>query len=430
MNKKRKKKLLKLFFSVMMMALCFLLPITVFYKLDSKNKLVATTMTNEQVTEDLLEDIEDIEDSNESSRSAQEIIRPKEETVTLAVVGDIMIHIEEVQAGYNSKTKGYKFDYMFEPIKPYIETADIAIGNLETTLTDGKKGYTGYPRFSSPKELAVALKNTGFDLLTTANNHSLDKNFQGLSYTIDALDHAGLLHTGTYRTKEESETILILDKKGIKIAFLAYTYGTNGIPVEKGKEFSINMIDKEKIAADIAKAKRNLADVICVSIHFGNEYHRTPSQNQKELVDFLIQNGTDIIIGSHPHVLQPMEMRKVTQDAKEKDVFVIYSMGNLISAQTDRYKDSSIILKMSITKDFENNNIKLHQVEYTPIWVDLSRVNGVYNFRVLPAKKYIERYEKKMDQLLTPKDISRLKTSYNDTKQMYESNNAWSKLKD
>lgn len=426
MNKKPKKKLI-VFFAVIVMIVCFSLQITALNKKD--NKIISAYMSNDEVLQDteVAEDL--LEDEQENEETTEEIIIPKEETVTLAVVGDIMMHIEEVQAAYDRKTKQYSFKYMFEPVKPYIEKADIAIGNLETTLTDGSKGYTGYPRFSSPKQLAFALKYTGFDVITTANNHSLDKNFPGVSYTLDVLDSAGLLHTGTYRTKEESETILIVDKKGIKIAFLAYTYGTNGIPVEKGKEFCINMIDKEKIAADIAKAKHNLADVICVCIHFGNEYHRSPSENQKEMVDFLIQNGADIIIGSHPHVLQPMEMRKVTLDSKEKDVFVIYSMGNFISAQTDRYKDSSIILNMAITKNFETNNIKLHQVEYTPIWVDLSRVNGLYNFRVLPAKKYIDLYEQKMDPLLTAKDISRLKTSYSDTTQMYAGNSKWSSLK-
>lgn len=430
MNKKPRKSLKVLIFILIIFLFCTSLTLTAFYRQDDKESMGSYHKMKEDLK--LISDLLASQKENLEAEAAkiEEDIAPKEETITLTVVGDIMMHIEEVQAAYNSKTKEYSFDYMFEPVKSYIEQADIAVGNLETTLTDGKKGYTGYPRFSSPKQLASALKNTGFDVLTTANNHSLDKNFQGLSYTLDALDEAGLLHTGTYRTQEESENVLILDKKGIKIAFLAYTYGTNGIPIEKGKEFSINLIDKEKMAKDMVKARHNLADVICVCIHFGNEYHRQPSENQKEIVNFLIQNGADIIIGSHPHVLQPMEMRKAYVDGKEKDVFVIYSMGNFISAQRDRYQDSSIILSLSITKDFEQKNIKLHQIEYTPIWVDLSRVNGLYNFRVLPVKKYIELYEKNMDPLLTQKDLSKLKTSYSDTTQLYEITHTWSNLRD
>lgn len=162
------------------------------------------------------------------------------QTIKLVAVGDIMMHKEEIEGGKVPGTNTYNFDYMFKHIKPYIENADLAIGNLETPLAGKERGYTGYPAFNAPEQLAIALKNTGFDVLTTANNHSLDRHYQGVAHTLKVLDEVGLAHTGTARTKEEQDKVLIQEVKGIKIAFMAYTYGTNGIRPDKDKEYCVN----------------------------------------------------------------------------------------------------------------------------------------------------------------------------------------------
>ncbi|MGL4345612.1 MAG: CapA family protein [Cellulosilyticaceae bacterium] len=337
--------------------------------------------------------------------------RARVETVTMAVVGDIMMHQEQIDGGKTSG--GYQFDYMFEAVKPYIEGADIAIGNLETTLAGREKGYTGYPAFNAPEQLAQALKNTGFDVITTANNHSLDRRYAGVSRTLAELDAVGLAHTGTSRTQAESQQVLIREVNGIKIAWMAYTYGTNGISPDQGKGYCVNYLNKDKMSKDIALAKKQGADLICVSMHFGEEYQREPNAKQKEWVDFLLANGVDVVLGSHPHVLQPMEK---TKDGN----FVIYSLGNFVSAQTSRYRDSSIVLNLTISKNFETGKTTVDGVDYTPIWTDLSRIGGKPHFRVLPVELAVNSYKSGSDTYISSRDYTRLIQSLGDTTSMYK----------
>lgn len=339
-------------------------------------------------------------------------VEKKMETIQLTAVGDIMMHQKQIDGGYDKSTGEYSFDYMFSAIKPYIENADIAVGNLETTLAGKAKKYTGYPQFNAPEQLAWALKNTGFDVLTLANNHSLDRRFYGVQHTIEVLEQAGIQHTGTARTQEEQDKVLMIDVKGIKIAFMAYTYGTNGIPMDKGKNYSVNLLDKNKIARDIEEAKKQGADLLCVSMHFGEEYKQVPNATQKEWVKFLTDRGVDIVLGSHPHVLQPMGF--------EGDSFVIYSLGNFVSAQTTRPRNSSIILHIMITKDFETGETTIDSVDYIPIWTDLSKVSGKDHCMVLPVEKAISIYEHKIDSYMTSKDYAKLKESLADTTRMYK----------
>lgn len=336
----------------------------------------------------------------------------KIETIRLTAVGDIMMHKEQIEAGYNQSTGSYNYDYMFSAVKPYIESADIAVGNLETTLAGKDKGYTGYPMFNAPEQLAFALKNTGFDVLTLANNHSLDRRFYGVEHTIKVVEQAGLSHTGTARTKAEQDKVLIKDVKGIKIAFMAYTYGTNGVAMDKGKEYSVNLLNKDKMKRDIGEAKKLGADVICVSLHFGEEYKQVPSASQKEWVKFLTDQGVDIVLGSHPHVLQPMGF--------EGDNFVIYSLGNFVSAQRTQPRDSSILLNITMTKNFETGETTIDSADYIPIWTDLSRVNGKHHFRVLPVETAINNYDNKNDAYLTSRDYQKLKQSLKGTTSMYK----------
>ena len=294
---------------------------------------------------------------------------PTDTTFTMAAIGDIMCHNTQYNDAYNKDTGAYDFSYVFDDISLYTKTADICVGNLETTFAGEDVGYSGYPTFNTPDSLAYELKDIGVDVLSTAGNHALDKGFNGLSRTIDVLNDADIAHTGTYKTEEEQNTILTKYVKGIKIAFVNFTYGTNGIKIPSGKEFCVNLIDNDLITKQLDLAKSQNPDIIVACMHWGNEYKTTPNDTQKELSTFLFQNGVDIILGTHPHVLEPMEKQTVTlEDGTTKDGFVIYSLGNFISGQTAENTKTSIILNLTITKHTDGK-ITIDKAEYKPIYM-------------------------------------------------------------
>ena len=190
------------------------------------------------------------------NNSTEKSSMQEDATFTMAVTGDIMCHNTMYQDAYNSSTKSYDFSYFFDDIKQHIQTADIAVGNLETTFAGSKVGYSGYPTFNTPEVLAKNLKQAGFDVVSTANNHCMDKGYKGIESTIDFLDEADLAHTGTFKSKEDQEKILIKNVKGVSIAFLSFTYGTNGIAIPKDKSYAVNLIDKDLMKSQIELAKK------------------------------------------------------------------------------------------------------------------------------------------------------------------------------
>lgn len=310
--------------------------------------------------------------------------------VNMSVIGDIMCHNSQYKDAY--KNGNYDFSYVFEDIKPYIESADVSIGNLETTFAGKEKGYSSYPNFNTPEALAGDLKELGIDVLSTANNHSLDTGYKGVESTIDYLDMAEISHIGTYKNIEEQNKILYKDINGLKIAFLAYTYGTNGIPVPEGKEYCINLIDKELIKRQLDFAKEGNPDAICVNMHWGEEYQNLPNEEQLDLEKFLFENGADIIFGSHPHVLQPMEEKEFTMpDGTTKNVFTIYSLGNFVSGQDKKNTKNSIILNMDIIKEGNTGKLKFENISYIPIYTYTSP--KYKNYKVLDIQKAISNYE-------------------------------------
>ncbi|MBR6504192.1 MAG: CapA family protein [Clostridia bacterium] len=328
-------------------------------------------------------------------------------TITMAVTGDIMCHNTMYKDAYDSSNSTYDFSHFFTDIKPYLQNADITIGNLETTFAGSKKGYSGYPTFNTPESLAKNLKDAGFDVVSTANNHSLDKGFSGLTSTINYLDEAGLSHTGTYATEEDSQKILIENVNGVSIAFLSFTYGTNGIPVPSGKDFCINLIDEEKILYQLNLAKAQSPDIICVSMHWGVEYQTKPNATQKELTDLLFKNGADIILGNHPHVLQSMEKRTIElADGSTKEGFVIYSLGNFMANQNYKYTQDSAILNLSITKNGQTNKITIDSATYTPIYIYKDKSKSKQKFRLLDIETTIKSYDEGIDTSIG-------KTTYN-----------------
>lgn len=324
----------------------------------------------------------------------------------LIAVGDIMMHGSQIRSGYNSQTKSYSYETFFREVKDILATGDWVIGNLETTLAGAEAKYTGYPRFNAPAELADAIKEAGFNILTTANNHSLDRNEKGVLKTLENVKERGLKPVGTAESQEESEEILIVENHEISLAILAYTYGTNGIPIPKGKDYLVNLIKEEEIVTDILKARQLGADIVTVALHFGSEYQRQPNAKQKQLVEVLIKAGADIILGSHPHVVQPYQIFEVPGEGGEiRKAVAIYSMGNFISNQRGNYKDLGVIFEVNLQKNFPEETVEIVEVEALPTWVHRYRQNGKWIFRVLPLEKVLAA---KNDPLLGRKDYQLL----------------------
>lgn len=332
---------------------------------------------------------------NDSKVEEEEVI-PEDITIHMSVIGDIMCHNSNYNDAYNSDTDTYDFSYVFQDIAKYFENDDITIGNLETTLAGKEIGYSSYPTFNTPEILATDLKELGLDVLATANNHSLDKGYVGIENTITELDNAGISHTGTYNSQESSEQYLVKDVNGINIAFLNYTYGTNGIAIPSGREYCVNLIDRDKIQSDLnnVKALGNV-DLICVIIHWGTEYRLTPTDEQEELANFMFENGADIILGGHSHCLEPMEKRTITlEDGTTKDGFIVYSLGNFMSGQNKSYTRQSVILQLQITKNGETGAITIDKIEYVPIYMyNYSSPKGAHNYKILDIESEIAKYE-------------------------------------
>lgn len=328
-----------------------------------------------------------------------EIIAPSEiksTTFTLTALGDILCHNTQYWDAYNSSTDEYDFSYVFDDIKSYTNAGDITIANLETSFAGKDVGYSNYPTFNSPDSLATALKGIGIDIISTAGNHALDKGFSGLCRTIDVLDSNEIEHLGTYKSEEDQKKLLFKNIKGLNVAFINYTYGTNGIPVPDGKEFCINLIDKDLIKNQIEQAKDENADIIIACMHWGTEYQTTPNDEQKELSNFLFKNGVDIIIGNHPHVLEPMEKRTVTlDDGTTKECFVIYALGNFTADQRETITRDSIILNLTITST--DGKVSIDKASYIPIYMYNNTNASSKKFKILDIEKTLSNYESGID---------------------------------
>ncbi|RAP78706.1 CapA family protein [Paenibacillus montanisoli] len=325
-------------------------------------------------------------------------------------VGDIMMHMPQLPGAYNEKTKTYNFEGFFKQVKPILEQGDWTLANLETPIAGKSLGYSGFPRFNAPTELGDALKYAGFTTVTTANNHALDRGAKGIDLTLEKLEKLGFETKGTARSKAEADRIVLAKRKGIAMGLLAYTYGTNGIPLPKGQPYAVSLIDEAKIISDIQKLRNAGADFIAVVLHFGVEYQTQPNDAQKTLARKLIAAGADIIAGAHPHVVQPYEMVEATNpDGTVRKGLIIYSMGNFISNQRGDSKDYGVIYKVKIHKDGATGRTTLKDVEAIPTWVHRTRNNGATQYAIVPLQQAIEA-----------KSLKNLGASdYSDLKRMY-----------
>lgn len=332
-------------------------------------------------------------------------------TATIAVVGDLMCH--SVQ--YNYARRGvdtFDFTPVYRYVSDFLKGADLAFGNLETVTAGKEKGYSGYPFFNSPDDYISALKAAGFDLLTTSNNHSLDQGETGTIRTIKNLISERIGYNGTFLNTYDRDSVRIINVNGIRIAFLAYSYGTNGIPVPKGKHYIINLIDTLLIKSDIERTKLLKPDIILVHYHFGEEYQRQPSYFQKQIVKKTIDYGADVIIGGHPHVLQPAEFIKGYNNLDS--AFVIYSIGNFFSNQRKRFTDAGIILHLNIEKNISAGKTKISSVYITPTWVFRGSTGRGNEYVIIPYGS-----EDSLDFKLSSENIYRMEQAFNDTKEMF-----------
>jgi poly-gamma-glutamate capsule biosynthesis protein CapA/YwtB (metallophosphatase superfamily) len=324
--------------------------------------------------------------------------QPDTSRLSLLFAGDIMGHDEQIAGAWDSSTKTYNYEPVFRFIKPIIVRSDIAIANLEVTLAGPP--YKGYPQFSSPNALAIAAKDAGFDVFIQANNHALDRGPEGFCRTISVLDSLELMHTGTFADSIDRRMHypLILEKNNIRIALLNYTYGTNGLEIPK--PFIINRIDTVLILQDLEKARLAGIDFVIVTIHWGEEYERTENNQQKKLASFILSHGAGAIIGSHPHVVQPVELFH-SRDSVLTGV-VVYSLGNFVSNQRAQYKDGGIVFKMNLIKT--TSGTKIGNFSYLPSWVYREDTLGRSVFYVIPVSLY-----EKNNHLFRLKDFDQYK---------------------
>jgi poly-gamma-glutamate capsule biosynthesis protein CapA/YwtB (metallophosphatase superfamily) len=303
------------------------------------------------------------------------------DTLTLLFIGDIMGHDSQIRSAHQADSS-YNYTEVFKYIAPIISKAEVAIANLEVTLAGPP--YKGYPAFSSPDALAVACKNAGIDIFGTANNHSVDRGKTGIVRTINVLDSLDIKHTGTFLSQEHRQqtTPFIIEQKGIKLALLNYTYGTNGIPVPAPG--MVNVIDTTIILADIKLAKQQQPDAIIMFIHWGTEYQLNPNTEQQQLAKFLMRNGVNIIISSHPHVVQKSEWIK--GDSLSPETFITYSLGNFVSNQRNVNTDGGQMIQLLLAKSPQG--LKIIDARYILTWVHTPMGIGKRHFFILPCTQF------------------------------------------
>ena len=348
-------------------------------------------------------------------------------TATLAAVGDIMVYDEQI-ADAKKEDSTYDFSEAFSAISAYTTSPDLMVGNLELNFLGSN--YGGKPAWSAPESLATNLKNIGFDILQTANTYSINNGVNGLTNTIKFLNSAGIEHVGTYidsSEKADGGGVLIREVNGIKFAFLAFTKGVNGFTLPSGSEYCVDLlykdynsnysnVNEDAITARLDAAKQHNPDVIVAMLHWGSEYKTEVSESMKEIQDLLLKGGVDVILGSHSHVVGPMEMVRVkTNDGETKECFVAASLGNFFSYMSNDYTMESVILNLEFTKSGETGETTISKAEYTPLYILDRGAEADVRFEVLPIRAALDTsiFEDYRDKMLEA--IDHIKTNSNST---------------
>ncbi len=306
--------------------------------------------------------------------------------IRFAVGGDIMAHDSQLNAAYDKKCDCYDFRPVFATAAPLFKGVDVAIANLETTLPG--KNYSGYPAFGAPDSLIDAVTGAGINLLIMANNHCLDKGKDGLTRTLQVLDEKKVPHLGVYGSQKEYERnrIFLLKKNGLTVALLNYTYGTNGRSTPAG--VVVNRISQAQVSTDVARAKEMHADAVIVFYHFGKEYLNKPDSYQVSMVNHALASGADIVLGGHPHHVQPYGLL----DIQGKPHLVAYSVGNFVSAQRERYTDGGMVLYFTLAKK-QDGTLDIKDVHHKLVWIYISHEGEKKQFHILPIEETLAAAE-------------------------------------
>lgn len=400
-RRKRKYKINYAKFSMSIGILILVILLTVF----AISKLVKKSSDNVNI----YKENETLTNENETPKE------PEEYTLKIAAGGDLLIH-DTVFKSVQASDGTYNFDPIFEDIKYIFEEADLSLINLEVPVAGNIFKPSNYPNFNSPVELLDGVKNMGIDVVSTANNHALDKGIKGLNETIKNAESKGLEVVGTYL--EDNTKPLIIERNNIKVGIAAYTYGTNGIAIPEDAPYCINIIDKDKMKEDIDYMDKQGVDFKIFCMHFGQEYQTTQNKTQEDLADFLVQNGVDIVFGSHPHVPQPYEIKTVTEEnGTERQAFVIYSLGNFVSHQSDYYTKLGAVASITVSKKGDEKKLVEHKV--TPIYTYIKTLNGKKNFKVVPLEKAIYEYDSGVTTY-SEKEYTSFKKMLEDTRYIYD----------
>lgn len=321
----------------------------------------------------------EISNSNFGTRSAPSNIIPAElsqtRTASISAIGDVLIHGTVYKDAQTAD--GYDFNPMFEKVAPFLSQSDITVANSESIIGGSEIGVSTYPSFNSPYEVGDAMKNAGIDIVSMANNHTLDRGVKAIENAVTYWHSIGIKHTGSHLSAAQEAEVTTITKNGITFSFLSFTYGTNGVLTPAGKDYLVKRIDKEAIQRDLAKARAQ-SDVVVLSLHFGVEYENMPNAEQIDLAHFSADNGADIIIGHHPHVLQPAEWIETSDGRK---AFAVYSLGNFLSGQDvlERKIGGILHLEVEKTEYADSKTITLKEPAFTPTFVSNTNLQ---NFEV------------------------------------------------
>lgn len=331
----------------------------------------------------------------------------KTSKLSLVMVGDALLHSSVYNDAY--KNGVYDFSSQLEYIKPIIQKYDLAFYNQESILGGTSIGLSDYPTFNSPQEFGDAMVDAGFNLVSLANNHTLDRGEKAVLNSCEYWKTKDVLTAGSYTSFEEANEIKIKEKNGIKYTLLSYTYGTNGISVPSGKEYLVNLYSDEKAKEDIEKVKDKV-DIILVSMHWGTEYQTEPTEEQKRQANYLSSLGVDIIIGTHPHIIEPITYIN--------DTLVIYSLGNFISAQSTNNDYNTMVELMTsvdIIKEEKDGEvtIKLDNLNNELLYNYYHKGSRWTNFKVIPFSQMNTSYNS---------DYQRLYNKYSEVVKMYDKN--------
>ena len=324
--------------------------------------------------------------------------------INIVAVGNIICEPELCESLYDEQNDNYLFLRFVDRVRQYVEIADYTVGALKTNFVDYFQDVKG--KLKAPKDLGLAMKDLGIDLVSTAHNHSNDYGKEGIEQTIDYLDSLGIKQVGTNKTSKEQENITIVDIRDIKVAFLAYTEKTN-IAINTKEKYLVNKMDKKQIVADMQKAKEEGAEFIFVCLNWGEIDGEKPTKSQQELAKYLVDNGADFILGSNPEMVGKIENY---QNKEGKNTCIVYSMGNFLALGEEEAK-MEIALDIEITKSAENGQTYLSKVSYTPIYL-LDKGEGIEErYFLANVKQEIERYEAGVQNNLTQEDYNKIQNS-------------------